>query len=495
MTLSDGVVLDDRYRVDALLGAGGMGRVYRGVDLVLDREVAIKTLSPELVRSAEGVARFRREALASSRLAHPNVVATFDLALEGATPYLVMELVDGPSLSDLLDHGRFSIDDALTVARELASALEAVHRRGILHRDLKPANVLIGRDGRARLADFGLARLPEHAELTRAGSFLGTPEYMAPERFRGAPPDATVDVYALGCVLHEMLLGRTPVTGDHPLAIATAALQGVKLELDGLPGPVAALLRDTLADDPSRRPVDGAAVGERLDALLGVRLGPRSDEGTVVALRATGSRSPEILEALVDAGGELGQTIDGDRLVRLEHVEQAFRTVRELVARSPHEAWAIEHGPLVGAGLGLFAGAPASLAARLVRLARPGDVLVGRVARVELGLGLRAALMPVGRVHLAGGEDATVHRLRPEHDCPEARVALADGSFVCVCGAHGKVPLGHVDAVRVSCSVCHEVVTVLASAASGEITFAKDALAERTASPDDDAFLELLGLE
>ena len=208
--------------LEAELGRGGMGRVFRARDERLGRAVAVKVLRPESAANPDFRARFAREARTLARLEHPGIVAVHDF---GTTPdgdgYLVMQLVSGGSIADRLP---LPVADALAIAIELCGALAYAHGRGIIHRDIKPENVLIGDDGRARPRDFGIARLvdptPEDGPLTRPSMVLGTPGYMAPEARAGARPDPRMDVYAVGALLQHMLTGRHPDGADAAAAAA-----------------------------------------------------------------------------------------------------------------------------------------------------------------------------------------------------------------------------------------------------------------------------------
>jgi eukaryotic-like serine/threonine-protein kinase len=177
-------VLDGRYRLDAPIAAGGMGEVWRGTDLALSRAVAVKLLHPEQASHADGLARFRAEAQHAGSLSHPNIAQVYDYC-EPAPPdpaYLVLELVDGPSLARQLDGGPISPERTLDVIEQAASGLVAAHRSGLLHRDIKPGNLLLSRDGLIKITDFGIARLAGSAGQTRTGALTGTPAYLAPER-------------------------------------------------------------------------------------------------------------------------------------------------------------------------------------------------------------------------------------------------------------------------------------------------------------------------
>ncbi|KAB2910536.1 MAG: serine/threonine protein kinase [Kofleriaceae bacterium] len=246
-----------RYRVLSTLGAGAMGEVLRARDERLGRDVAIKR-----VKNVFGAmtslfhARFEAEARALAALAHPSVVQVFDLGFEGETPYLVMELVEGPSLRDVLDKsGPLSPPSVRALGIQLARALEAAHARRILHRDIKPGNVLQGPGGIWKLADFGVARVPD-SEMTVAGSFMGTPAYAAPEALIRGEYSPESDVFSLAVMLVETVLGAKPrPSGTLAEMIARAA---VPVPLTGVPTDLAATLAPALAIIPTQRPSAGA---------------------------------------------------------------------------------------------------------------------------------------------------------------------------------------------------------------------------------------------
>ncbi|MFF2261151.1 Stk1 family PASTA domain-containing Ser/Thr kinase [Streptomyces albidoflavus] len=213
-------MLDGRYRVDALIAVGGMATVYRALDTRLDRVVALKVMHPELAADASFVERFIREARSVARLSHPNVVGVFDQGAEGAYVYLAMEYVPGCTLRDVLrERGALTPRAALDVLEPVLAALGAAHRAGFVHRDMKPENVLIGDDGRVKVADFGLVKAVDTVTNT-TGSVLGTVSYLAPEQIeQDDVADARVDVYACGVVLYEMLTGGRPHSGDSPAQV------------------------------------------------------------------------------------------------------------------------------------------------------------------------------------------------------------------------------------------------------------------------------------
>jgi len=214
-------ILAGRYRLIRLVDRGGMAEVWEGRDEILDRPVAIKVLHPALAGDDQLQERFRLEAVAAARLAHPNMVATFDTGIDGGVAYIVMELVLGRTLRELLrDEGPLPVAKAVAIAAAVADALHHAHEAGIVHRDVKPGNILIGADGRVKVADFGIAKAATDRDLTQSGALLGTAKYLAPEQVAGRPQDRRSDVYGLGVVLYEMLCGRPPFTGDTDMAVA-----------------------------------------------------------------------------------------------------------------------------------------------------------------------------------------------------------------------------------------------------------------------------------
>jgi len=203
---SGGPVLAGRYRLEGLIGSGGMADVHRATDLRLGRPVAIKIFRPGT--DPEGERRFREEARTLANLRHPGLVAVHDVGTEQHRLFLVMELVDGPTLHDELTHGPLAAGDVTRIGLELAQTLAAVHDQGVVHRDVKPSNVLLDPDGRVRLTDFGIARLADSTGLNAADVTVGTPAYLSPEQVRGTLVGPPADVYSLGLVLLEALTGR-----------------------------------------------------------------------------------------------------------------------------------------------------------------------------------------------------------------------------------------------------------------------------------------------
>src|SRR5262245_36253676 len=220
------------YEITALLGAGGMGEVYRARDTKLNRDVALKVVPDAVAHDHERLARFGREAQLLGSLNHPNIAHVHGLEDSTGVMAIVMELVDGPTLADRIARGPIAIDEALAIAKQIADGIEAAHTHGIIHRDLKPANVKLRSDGIVKVLDFGLAKALDQksgtpdqgsvdctdstltAVMTQAGTLVGTVAYMSPEQASGQPVDARSDIWAFGCVLFEMLAGRRPFRGD-----------------------------------------------------------------------------------------------------------------------------------------------------------------------------------------------------------------------------------------------------------------------------------------
>jgi eukaryotic-like serine/threonine-protein kinase len=292
------------YQVDSLLGVGGMGEVYRASDTVLGRQVAIKVLPADVAADPERVARFRREARILASLNHPNVGAIYGVETldseRGSATGLVLELVEGPTLADKLTTGAMALDEALTVARQIADALDAAHQLGIIHRDLKPGNIKVREDGTVKVLDFGLARVAAmdsdggspgrprspaasptitSPAMTAAGIILGTAAYMSPEQAKGKPADKRSDIWAFGCVLYEMLTGRRAFEGEDVSDTLATLLRGepdwTALPKD-LPVPIGALLRGCLTKDRLRRVSDVSTlrfVLQNFDSLAPIHVG------------------------------------------------------------------------------------------------------------------------------------------------------------------------------------------------------------------------------
>ncbi|MEV7434403.1 Stk1 family PASTA domain-containing Ser/Thr kinase [Streptomyces griseoviridis] len=276
-TLQDplvGQLLDGRYRVDARIAVGGMATVYRALDTRLDRVLAVKVMHPALAADGTFVDRFIREAKSVARLAHPNVVQVFDQGTDGTYVYLAMEYVAGCTLRDVLrERGALRPRAALDILEPVLAALGAAHRAGFVHRDMKPENVLIGDDGRVKVADFGLVRSMDTVTHTN-DTVLGTVSYLAPEQIEHGTADPRVDVYACGVVLYEMLTGDRPHAGDSPAIVLYKHIHEdvppPSAAVPGLAHPLDELTASATARDPESRPHDAVAL---LAVALEVRAG------------------------------------------------------------------------------------------------------------------------------------------------------------------------------------------------------------------------------
>lgn len=217
-------MLDDRYELGEVVGKGGMGEVRRALDTRLGRDVAIKFLRPDLAAQAEVRARFEDEARNAGQLTHPNVVTVYDSGEHDGQPYIVMECLPGRSLRDEVAKGPIPESFARVIADDVLAGLEAAHNAGIVHRDVAPSNILLTKEGRAKIADFGIAKATEGMSTTLAGQVVGTPSYLSPARVEGAPALPGDDIYALGVVLYEAVTGERLYTGTTPVAIAQTIL-------------------------------------------------------------------------------------------------------------------------------------------------------------------------------------------------------------------------------------------------------------------------------
>jgi serine/threonine protein kinase len=323
MQPSKGTTLS-HYRLDEKIGAGGMGEVWKAIDLTLDRPVAVKILPEAFSTDPHRVARFEREAKVLASLNHPNIAVIHGIHSFEGLHFLAMELVSGEDLSLKLRRGALPVGEAIALARQIAEALEAAHDSGVVHRDLKPANIQITPDGKAKVLDFGLAKAFESdpgspgasvslsptmtAAATLAGVILGTAAYMSPEQARGLPADRRADIWAFGCVLYEMLSGRRPFDGEtvsDTLASVLKSEPGWKALPTATPTGLRALLRRCLEKDPKKRL---QAIGDARIAIDETLAHLDLAEETTPAPRASGLRLREIL-AWLAAGAFAGLSI------------------------------------------------------------------------------------------------------------------------------------------------------------------------------------------
>ena len=301
--LHSGSLVGGRYRLNSLIAKGGMAEVWEGQDQTLGRTVAVKILHPHLAVDRSFLERFRREAVAAARLAHPNIVATYDTGVDNGLAFIVMEMVSGETLRDaLVHHNALSPARAVHIAAQVADALQYAHRAGIVHRDVKPANILLCEDGRVKVADFGIVKAAPPAgplsggarsgedlpggDLTASGTLVGTAKYFSPEQSEGRPIDGRSDIYALGVVLYEMVCGRPPFIGDTDMSIALQHVGATPVSprqvRAGIPRPLETVILRAMSKAPEDR---FATAGEMQSALLSIDLA--SDDALAMVVRDT----------------------------------------------------------------------------------------------------------------------------------------------------------------------------------------------------------------
>ncbi|HEX6678421.1 MAG TPA: protein kinase [Actinomycetes bacterium] len=340
-------VLGNRYELGRLIGAGGMADVYEGFDRLLGRQVAVKIPHPQLARDPAFLARFRREASMAASLTHPCVVAVYDSGQDDGISYMVMEYVEGATLSEVLRaEGAFAPARAADLAIAVCGALGAAHAKGLIHRDIKPSNIMLARDGRVKVMDFGVARtLTASVTLTGSVGIVGTAKYMSPEQARGAAVDGRSDVYSLGVCLYECLSGRPPFEGDSPVAIATRHVYAAPPPLRSLRPELApayeTVTARAMAKDPASRYQTAAELAEDLQ---------RAKAGLPVAA----PRHAEPVAPRTTPGATAGELVPADAAV-------PRRRGRTTSVASGLLRWPVVLGLAVLAGVGLFlAGWPPS---------------------------------------------------------------------------------------------------------------------------------------
>jgi eukaryotic-like serine/threonine-protein kinase len=289
-----GEVIAGRYELLELIGKGGMSSVYKAHDRLLDRQIAIKVLHPHFTEDEEYVERFRREARAVAQLSHPNIVTVIDRGEDEGRQFIVFEYVEGENLKQLLERtGPMPVRDALLLALQMARALAFAHGRGLIHRDVKPQNVLLNADGQAKMTDFGIARSVDVQGVTITGTVLGTSEYIAPEQARGQRVDAQTDVYSLGVVLYELLVGGVPYEGE---TFVTVALKHVNEPVPPvlerrpeLPPRVALAVERAMAKSPDERFSSMQELVDELEACL-AELDPGDEQATMISRQPVAPR-------------------------------------------------------------------------------------------------------------------------------------------------------------------------------------------------------------
>ncbi|MGP0048655.1 MAG: protein kinase domain-containing protein [Solirubrobacteraceae bacterium] len=285
-----GTSLNGRYRLEARIASGGMSTVYRALDEILERQVAVKLMNREVASDSDQLERFRREARAVAQLSHPHIVGVIDAGEDDGRPYIVFEYVEGETLKERIRrHGRLPIPEAVAYAIEIARALGAAHARHIVHRDVKPQNVLIDPEGSAKVTDFGIARTLEEDGLTADGRVLGTTDYVSPEQALGQRVTGQSDLYSLGVVLYEMLTGEVPFHGDSQVAVAMKHVReeipDVQLRRPEVSAALAAVLETATAKRVEDRYADDAELIADLEDVLAIetaRAGSATGEVTTV---------------------------------------------------------------------------------------------------------------------------------------------------------------------------------------------------------------------
>ncbi|HYO04693.1 MAG TPA: protein kinase [Mycobacterium sp.] len=268
-----GIVLDGRYRVDAIIATGGMSSVYRGLDLRLDRPVALKVMDSRYAGDQQFLVRFQREARAVARLKDPGLVAVYDQGIDDQHPFLVMELIEGGTLRELLaERGPMPPHAVAAVLSPILGGLGAAHRAGLVHRDVKPENVLISDDGEVKIADFGLVRAVAEAKITSTSVILGTAAYLSPEQVGTGDAGPESDVYGVGILAYELLTGTTPFTGDSALTVAYQRMDNdvppPGAAIAGVPPQFDQLVSRATRRSPGDRYADAGAMGAELHTIV-----------------------------------------------------------------------------------------------------------------------------------------------------------------------------------------------------------------------------------
>ncbi|MEA1899350.1 MAG: serine/threonine-protein kinase [Thermodesulfobacteriota bacterium] len=266
-----------RYEIIKELGKGGMGVVYQAHDPQIDRPVALKVLREDRVVSEDFVSRFFKEAKFIGRLSHPNIVTVYDVGRDHGTIYIAMEYLHGQPFNEVIRSGRLSVEKIIDIALQVANALGYAHEKGIVHRDIKPSNIILTDEGNVKLTDFGIARAEDSnaAQQTQAGVILGTPFYMSPEQVMGKRVDGRSDLFSLGVILYELIVGRKPFEGDHFTAIFRAITDDIPvapLKIDAsIPQSLSDLIMKALSKNPNERFQTSKEMGDALKTCLQVK--------------------------------------------------------------------------------------------------------------------------------------------------------------------------------------------------------------------------------
>lgn len=490
-----GEVLGDRYRVLSFVGSGGMGRVYRAEHTLLERPVAVKVLAPEYARDRVMWDRFRREALAAGRVAHPNIAATLDFGYKDTLVYSVMEYVDGTPL-DAMDMP-VPLTRSLDICRQIAQALGAAHDAGVVHRDVKPGNVIVCQLGDRdfiKVVDFGLAVLrinQSNPPITGPGMTMGTPAYVSPEQVLGETIDSRTDVYSLGAVLYQMLVGLPPFGYGDPATLAVNHAYKIPerpssfSHLGDVPEDVDDFVMRLLAKDPDERPGNGIEVATELTQLLGqisslIPALTRAERAICVVRFEHFEDIDEdvqydVVATITSMGGRMARAAGDELLGIFDSATGAVAAAARLSAspgRSP--AVAVHFGIVdIGAGGGVF-GTVVNVALRMARLAAPGEALTSHEIRVKLDETLQSCLSQGGRLRLGDrARSVEIYRVtgfttESSTDHPPVVVGEVRGkstvAFTCACGYQGVIVVGKLSpgkAIRVRCNGCARQLSVV----------------------------------
>jgi len=436
-------VLAGRYRVDELIGHGGMAKVYRGYDLTLGRDVAIKILDPELARDTAFRTRFRLEAQSASRMSHPSIVRVFDAGDDPSTgsgtqgggsgtpgggsgtvtPYIVMELIHGTLLKDIIAAGPVPVDDAVRYVDGILEALDYSHRAGVVHRDIKPGNVMVTDKGQVKVMDFGIARAVSDSSSTVAETtqIIGTAAYFSPEQAKGESVDARADLYSTGVVLYELLTGRQPFRGESPVAVAYQHVSETPVAPSEVnedsPGALDPIVLRALAKDPYQRYPDAAHFRAALDAAV---------EGRTPSRKEIGALTSELY------GPSPKQAQETARSLR----QLSTDTTMARTQSGPPVAW-------IWAGVALLAVLLTSVLFWVISISRPDDgSSTSRVVPNVVDMSSERAQSTLGELDLTtklvlepSSEVAEGNVIRTD---PKAGVAVAKGDEITVYVSSGK---------------------------------------------------------
>ena len=322
-------------RILGPLGKGGMATVYRAVHEGLQREVAIKELPPDAAKNSEQLSRFKREAMALANFRHQHIVTLYDLVEKNDGLYMVMELVDGPSLAELIKEEKLPPDAVCVIGLQLAAALEHAHFHRVVHRDLKPANVMINSWGEVKLMDFGIAQQEDLSRLTKTGMAVGTPAYMSPEQVTGGAVDGRSDIYSLGVMLYEALSGKRPFVGATPAEVFAKITTGqheVLHKASRAPKALAEVIEKAMSRFPQERFQDASALRRAFEELL-----------------SRFERSPSsVLVAFLRARQKLSESDVLARLSKTDLADLSQLVPAHLKPRKSRWGWAVLAGVLLG---------------------------------------------------------------------------------------------------------------------------------------------------